>query len=257
MSETEGGTGVGGKTRLSLGFALLCGCLVLAGMAWARPVAVVGNEAIEEAEVLSLLRQYTEGSDAVAGVLLSRMSVEERKDYVEGLVDWLLLAREANLQGFGLRPDVAALLKWSAVGILGQAYLAEIGKNWDFSEAALRAYYDAHPERYAEDEGVRLRWCVAPDENDAKRMLLDLVGESIVSKEPAAVRGAHCVDTGWLYRNALPEDVAKEAFSALPGMLCGPVKVGSEYAVFRVLQKRENRLAPFDDVKERDRKSVV
>jgi hypothetical protein len=106
------------------------------------------------------------------------MSAEERRAYIESLADWLLLAREATLRGLRLRPDVAVFLKWSAIGILGQAYLAELRKEWDFSEAALRAQYEAHAKRYAEEDAVRLRWCVAPAENRANRMLLDLLGES-------------------------------------------------------------------------------
>jgi hypothetical protein len=236
MSEAEGGTRVGGKVRLSLGFVLLVGCLVCAGMAWGRTVAVVGDEAIEEEEVLSLLRQYAEGSDALAGVLLSRMSAEERRAYIDSLADWLLLAREATLRGLRLRPDVAVFLKWNAIGILGQAYLAELQKEWDFSEAALRAQYEAHVERYSDEEAVRLRWCVAPDENRAKRMLLDLLGEPLPSlpRGEGNSGGVRCVDTDWLRRDALPQGVVEEVSVPLLEQPVGrfPPKKGMWFFVF-------------------------
>jgi len=258
MSEAEGGTRVGGKVRLSLGFVLLVGCLVFAGMAWGRTVAVIGDEAIEEEEVLSLLRQYTEGSDALAGVLLSRMSAEERRTYIESLADWFLLAREATLRGLRLRPDVAVFLKWNAIGILGQAYLAELRKEWDFSEAALRAQYEAHAERYADEEAVRLRWCVAPDENRAKRMLLDLLGEPLPSlpRGEGNAGGVRCVDTDWLRRDALPQGVVEEIFRASPGTTGGPIPTEEGYVVFRLLQRREGRRLSFEEAGDRVRQDL-
>lgn len=258
MSEAEGGTRVGGKVRLSLGFVLLVGCLVFAGMAWGRTVAVVGDETIEEEEVLALLRQHTEGSDALSGVLLSRMSAEERRAYIESLADWLLLAREATLRGLRLRPDVAVFLKWSAIGILGQAYLAELRKEWDFSEAALRAQYEAHAKRYAEEDAVRLRWCVAPDENRANRMLLGLLGESLPSlpRGEDNSSGVCCVDTDWLRRDALPQGIVEEIFRASPGTTGGPISTEEGYVVFRLLQRREGHLLSFEEAEDRVREDL-
>ncbi|WP_169731325.1 peptidyl-prolyl cis-trans isomerase [Aminiphilus circumscriptus] len=249
---------MGGKVRLSLGFVLLVGCLVFAGMAWGRTVAVVGDETIEEEEVLALLRQHTEGSDALSGVLLSRMSAEERRAYIESLADWLLLAREATLRGLRLRPDVAVFLKWSAIGILGQAYLAELRKEWDFSEAALRAQYEAHAKRYAEEDAVRLRWCVAPDENRANRMLLDLLGESLPSlpRGEDNSSGVCCVDTDWLRRDALPQGIVEEIFRASPGTTGGPISTEEGYVVFRLLQRREGHLLSFEEAEDRVREDL-
>jgi peptidyl-prolyl cis-trans isomerase C len=227
-------------------------------MAWGRTVAVVGDETIEEEEVLALLRQHTEGSDALSGVLLSRMSAEERRAYIESLADWLLLAREATLRGLRLRPDVAVFLKWSAIGILGQAYLAELRKEWDFSEAALRAQYEAHAKRYAEEDAVRLRWCVAPDENRANRMLLDLLGESLPSlpRGEDNSSGVCCVDTDWLRRDALPQGIVEEIFRASPGTTGGPISTEEGYVVFRLLQRREGHLLSFEEAEDRVREDL-
>jgi hypothetical protein len=227
-------------------------------MAWGRTVAVVGEETIAEEEVLSLLRQYTEGSDALAGVFLSRMSAEERKAYIESLADWLLLAREATRRGLRLRPDVAVFLKWSAIGILGQAYLAELRKEWDFSEAALRAQYEMHAERYTDEEAVRLRWCAVSDENKAKRMLLDLLGAPLpsLSQSEDNSSDAHCVDTDWLRRDALPQGVDEEIFHASPGTTGGPIRTEEGYVVYRLLQRREGRHLSFEEAEDQVRQDL-
>jgi len=112
------------------------------------PVVKFAGEAISSAE----LNQRFDEMNPYARARFQ--TVEQRKEYAEGLARFELLAREAVKRGFANDPEVVETAKRVMVQRLLRAELEE--KGGLVSDEAVRAYYAAHKDDYVKPAMTRL-----------------------------------------------------------------------------------------------------
>ncbi len=141
----------------------------------ARTVAKVGDRVItlgDYARALERMDQFDR---------LRYQSKERRRELLEEMVDVQLLADEAKRTGIDKDPVAADSLRT----ILRDALLAEARKDLptpaQLPEQEVRAYFEAHPEKFNEPERRRVSAIVVADKKEAAKVLK----EALKIKSPA------------------------------------------------------------------------
>ncbi|MEN9785212.1 MAG: hypothetical protein RLZZ299_476 [Pseudomonadota bacterium] len=162
-----------------------------------------------------------------------------------------LLWQEAVKRGLATEPAVQAALVMAARDVLANAVLeAETGRRSD--PAAVKAYYDAHPEHFKRPQ-VHARHILVPDEPGARDALAKVkAGASFadvartVSRDPGSAENGG--DLGWFERGTMVPEFEAAAFGAATGALVGPVKSQFGWHVLEILGTRDT--VPLEEVRE-------
>ncbi len=141
---------------------------------------------------------------------------------------------------------------------------AQLAKQIQMDDKALREYYDSHKEEFARQEQVRARHILVKvddqttDEQarqriEAARARLQK-GEAFgkvaseVSEDPSSkVRGG---DLGYFARGAMVKEFEDAAFNAQKGQVVGPIKSSFGYHLIEQLDKLPGGQQPFEAVRE-------
>jgi peptidylprolyl isomerase len=135
-------------------------------------------------------------------------------------------------------------------------------------EKTLRAYYQRHPELFTEPEQVRLSVILLKVDPTSPRATWDKAeaeARAILKKLQAGGDFAEIArlksgdaesakaggDMGYVHRGMLPEALHGALDKLAPGALSQPVRLLEGVAVFRLADRREQRLRPFDEVRPR------
>jgi parvulin-like peptidyl-prolyl isomerase len=125
--------------------------------------------------------------------------------------------------------------------------------------AEMQAYYKSNRSDFQTPEQVRLRQVVLATESDAEAVMKELQrGRSLKELAPQfsiAAEAAKEGDTGWLDRGTL--DVFDRAFKMERRQRSPVLKSDFGYHIFEVLDKRRAQVTPFEDVKDRIRRTLV
>ena len=144
---------------------------------------------------------------------------------------------------------------------------AEVREAGTPSEQDLVRYYDAHRSLFTEPEQARLSvivlkvdpsapsatWAAADEEARAIRKRIaagtDFADAARMhSSDASAAKGG---DLGYLHQGMMPEALYEKLGSMKPGDLSEPLRLLEGVAIFRLTERREARLRPLDEVKER------
>ncbi|MET0285382.1 MAG: peptidylprolyl isomerase [Polyangiales bacterium] len=101
-------------------------------------------------------------------------SPERRRELLEELVKFELLAAEAKKRGLEQSEDVQRTKRQLMVQQMMKAEFEDKVKLTDISDAEIKAYYDAHPEEFNKPSQVRASAIVSKDEGKAKKLLKQL-----------------------------------------------------------------------------------
>jgi peptidylprolyl isomerase len=154
-----------------------------------------------------------------------------------------------------------------------QAAVREAGP---VSDAELARYYDAHRHLFTEPQQARLSlillkvdpsapsatWAAAEDEARAIRKRLALAsgdGAGAAGADFAEAARMHSSDAsaagggdlGYLHQGMMPEALYEKLGSMKPGDVSEPLRLLEGVAIFRLTERREARLRPLAEVKER------
>lgn len=234
--------------------SLLAFSSMQAAAAGQAPIMKIGAESVTADDLLFLLTQKTQGNEAMAGMVVSQMSMEEKKDFLKDLGDLLLVFQAAQSKGLQLSPAVAAKLRWDSVNTLAQAYIEKMASGWDMSEKAIRGYFEANKANYAVKEAVQVRHILVESEAEARSLLLQaLAGADFgelaakASKDQgSAEKGG---DLGWIEKGYTVPAFEEAAFSLRQGSLAGPVQSEYGWHVIQVLGRRPAGEALFEAAK--------
>lgn len=117
------------------------------GPAGGRPAATFGREAIT-------VEELEQRFDALSPLVRARyVTPEQRREYVEGLVRFELLAQEALRRGLANDPEVVEATKRVMVQTLLKKELED--KAITVSDAQVQEYYAAHQDNYVKPELTR------------------------------------------------------------------------------------------------------
>jgi len=139
-------------------------------------VARIGERTITLAEFEARLNQQSTFARARYN------SPSRRREFLDELVRFELIAMEAESKGYADHPDVRMVQKQAMVRQFTTKELGQLVKMKDIADAEVRAYFDAHPEEYSRPPRLRASHILLNDETVAKAILLEL--QSKLAKAP-------------------------------------------------------------------------
>jgi peptidyl-prolyl cis-trans isomerase C len=168
-----------------------------------------------------------------------------------------LLWQEATARGLADDPLIRERLAFAQREVLAYAVMeAEADKRSD--DAALRAYYEAHPDYFATQQ-VHARHILVTEESQ----ILALAERARAGEDFAALARAHSIDPGsgplggdlgWFGRGQMVPEFEAVAFSGVIGTVQGPVR--SQFGWHLILVEGARDKVPLGEVSERLRQKL-
>ena len=148
----------------------------------AQPLVVIGDTVVTVGEFAEQL------ADKSPYLRARYASPERRRELLDELVRFELLAREASRRGLDKTEEVQRTKQQLMVQQMMKVEFEDKVKLGDISDADIKSYYDAHPHEYNKPAQVRVSEIVVEDEAKAKRLLkqvLDKPGDDALFRELA------------------------------------------------------------------------
>lgn len=148
------------------------------------PVATFDGVSISDAEIKAQIEEQA------PFVRTRYASAEGKKEFLDNLVRFELLAREAQKKSYQAEPDIIRQHKRNMVALFVQREFEEPQQKQVIPEDELRKYYDAHVNDYQRPERVRAAtiFFEAPEKDAAKRKAQRAAAEAALAelkeKEP-------------------------------------------------------------------------
>ena len=95
-------------------------------------------------------------------------SLERKKEFLDNLVRFEVLAKEAEKRGLSKDPEVVRTMKQVMIQKLLAAEFDKM-KVEDIADADCKTYYDAHPEEFNKAEEIRVSSILVKDDKAAER----------------------------------------------------------------------------------------
>jgi len=215
--------------------------LTIAGYGRGRPVALVGDKVITPKEL-------REAMGRLAGKLRSSKGGLDRwRRCLDILIDRDLILMEAYDRGLDRDEKVLEALEEAKRELmLRELYNRRVLAEVEVTDEEARKFY----EEKGLNESVRISQISVDTEREAKRILEELeAGRSFEELAKGRPKGG---DMGWVFRGDLPPILEKVVFSTKVGRVSGPVKMGNEYVIVKVTDRRRVNFEEIkDDIKER------
>ena len=188
-------------------------------------------------------------------------SLERKKEFLDNLVRFEVLAHEAKEKGLQNDDEVVRTMKQVMIQRLMKDQFDSAVKLDDISDAEVKTYYDGHPEEFNKPEEVRVADILVKDDKTAKKVLADarikgqdnagfrqLVAE--FSQDPATKdRGG---DLRYFDSNTkeLPQEIVKAAFAMVNiGDVSPPVRSAQGLHILKLTGRRKALVRSLDEVK--------
>ncbi|WP_301173644.1 peptidyl-prolyl cis-trans isomerase [Brevibacillus nitrificans] len=240
-----------------------------------QPAAVVGGSTISEADYLSALKQKF--GDQVLQDMVNREVVFQAAKQQGVTVDQAELDQEmAQIrESYGSSSDsefeqalnkqagttVEALRREITYQLLLQALAT---KDIVISDEELLTFYNNHPERYARPMQMRLWQIVVASQQEAEQVAAELkqgANFQALAKERSidSLTSGNGGDMGWLSLGdtRLPDEAMDVVADLETKKISVPVKVGENYVIYQMADRRKAEQQSFEQVKEAIRKELA
>jgi peptidyl-prolyl cis-trans isomerase C len=223
-----------------------------------EPLAKVDDAVITVAELQDSINRQ---SPYVRARYQSR---EQKKVFLDNLITFEVLAKEAARRGLDRDPEVVQTMKSAMISKLMKAELTSGIAPEDVPEAEIRAYYDAHRVEFDKPEEVRASAIVVKSKGQAdtvaqlarspegasNKQFRDLVAKHSVDEE-TRLRGGDLRFFSVAEAPGVPEPVVKATFAlSKTGDVGGPVKdADGRWWVLKLTGRRKAVVKSFDQVK--------
>jgi peptidyl-prolyl cis-trans isomerase C len=195
-------------------------------------------------------------------------SPERRREFLDNLIRFELLAQEAERRGYGNDDEVQRTLKQVMIQRLMKQDFEDKVKVESISDADMRKYYDEHREEYHKPEQVRASIILVKDRAKAERLLREIVAKSgdarffrqtAQEQSEEAETKARGGDLRYFSRPAerradepaVPAEVASAAFElgSVGDVAQTLVKAGGNNYIVKLTGKRKALDRTFDEVR--------
>jgi parvulin-like peptidyl-prolyl isomerase len=246
-------------------------------------LAKVGGEPITEADFRASFRLIPQQEQMQ--ILMLQGGKEE---FIKRMAESKLLAAKAKSMGLDKTADFQRTLDRTKDDLLAREFLTKEGealqKKLKVSDPEVKAYYDAHLDKFKQPELVSVRHILVAVKRDPKEKagLTDAEAKLHIAKLQADLKkGMKFEDlakkfsddpgskeNGGLYKDVDPsnwdKDFAKAAMTQPIGKVGAPVKTQFGYHLIKVEDRKPARLVPFEEAKaeaeqlaQRDRQAEV
>jgi len=131
-------------------------------------------------------------------------------------------------------------------------------------EKELKDYYDLHREQFSDAEKVHLQQIIVNSKKEAEQVIQELKEGSDFNtlaqeKSIDILTASKGGDLGFISLNdiALPREIINKAKSLKIGEFSDPIQVDGGYEVIKVLERRDKKDYPYDEVKNEIRRSLA
>ena len=190
-------------------------------------------------------------------------SQEQKKEFLDSLVRFEVLAKEAHARGFDKDPDVIRTMKQVMIQKLMKDQFETKLSPDAITDAEMKKYFEDHKNEYNKPEEVRASAIILKSKRQADNVAEKALGDEgktnkgfreLVSKhstdEKTKIRGG---DLRYFSRGAkeIPGPVIEAAFGLTKtGDVAGPIKAGNgQFYVIKQTGKRKAITKTFDQVK--------
>ncbi len=230
-------------------------------------LAKVGDEVVSEADFQAAFRLL--GQQEQMQLLMIQGGKEE---FIKRMAESKLLSVEARRMGLDKSPGYQRALDRAKDDLLAREYLSKEGpalqKKLAVDEAAVKAYYDKHPDRFKQPDLVSVRHIlVSVKQGEGQQGLSDAEAKARIAKIQAEIKkGAKfealvkkysddpgSKENGGLYADADPAGWVPEFGAAARtqplGKVGTPVKTSYGYHLIKVESRKPSREVPFEEAK--------
>jgi peptidyl-prolyl cis-trans isomerase C len=193
-------------------------------------------------------------------------SADKKKEFVDGLVKFEVMAAEAARRGYDKDPDVQRVMKQQMISKLMQKDFESKLKVEDVPDADVEKYYNEHPAEFHQKDEVRVSQVLVKDKAKADKVYAearalpkaatgadqkgfrDLVTKYTEDEESKPRAG----DLSFFAEDSatVPKPIVEAAFKLKEvGDVAPPVKTEKGWAVIRLTQKRPGFNRSLADVK--------
>ena len=242
---------------LALVVALAGGCSP-PGPDGEAPLALVDGRGIDGAELEAALKRARLG-----GSLQERLETatpEGRRKLLAILVDEFVFAAEARAGGLDEGEEMRRAIERETRRLLAEAYVADALAKLDRSPAALRRFYDAHPDRFSTPKRVLARHIVVAEREEAealRREVLTGADFNTLAREHntdgTRVRGG---ELGWIAPNLMVPEFEAVIFELAPGGTSPVFETAFGFHVAQVLKVQPAAMRPFETVRPRVKEAL-
>lgn len=188
-------------------------------------------------------------------------SLERKKEFLDNLVRFEVLAHEAQVRGLQNDEEVVRTMKQVMIQKLMKEQFDASGKPDDVSDAEAQTYYNAHPEEYNKPEEVRVADILVKDEKAARKVIADPRVKGVDNAGFRALVAEYSQDAATKDRGGdlryfdratkdFPAEIVSAAFALQNlGDVSEPVRVGSGLHVIKLIGRRKALVRSFDEVK--------
>lgn len=223
--------------------ANVLGALAIAATAGAaalgagQVVADVGAHQVTLDDVKAALRE--ERASGSASLMARSLTPAGRAEVVDSLVARQLMAEAASRDGLAAEPGVKSRIDRAVSRILAEEYEKRLTQQADTSDAALRAYYDAHQGEFQGPPRVRARHLLLKTREDAAAARAGLLkGADFVATAKERSVDAYTRDKGgdlgWISAGTMVKAFEDALFALAPGQVSDVVESSYGFHVIRV-----------------------
>jgi peptidyl-prolyl cis-trans isomerase C len=187
-------------------------------------------------------------------------SMERKKEFLDNLVRFEVLAKEAQKRGMDKDAEVVRTMKQVMIQKLLKDEFDKI-KPEDISDADAKKYYDAHPEEFNKPEEVRASSILVKDEPTAKKVLADARIKGVDNQGFRNLVAQYSTDAATKDRGGdlryfdaaskeIPKNIVDATFKLTTiGENSPPVKTDQGWVVLKLTGRRKALVRTFDEVK--------
>lgn len=189
-------------------------------------------------------------------------SLERKKEFLDNLIRFEVLAKEAKRRGLDQDPEVVRTMKQVMIQKLMKVEFDTRVKPEDVTEDEMRKFYEEHRDEYNKPEEVRVSAIIVKDkkladkiaaeargpkgaDNKGFRDLVTQYSEDEITKQRGGDLRYFAMDT-----QEVPEEVVKVAFDLQrTGDVAGPIATKQGYYIIKQTGRRKALAKSFDEVK--------
>jgi len=188
-------------------------------------------------------------------------SVERKKEFLDNLVRFEVLAAEAKKRGLDKHEEVVHAQKQAMIQKLMKAEFEEASGAKDVPEEDLRKFYDEHISEYQKPEQVRISQIVVADKKTAKKIAAEARAKPQDTKLFRDLVSQHSIDEATKTRGGdvryfakddaqIPKAVVEAAFGLEKiGDVANPVQTDQGFVVVKLTGRRKALSRSFEEVK--------
>ena len=190
-------------------------------------------------------------------------SLEQKKEFLDTLIRFEILAKEAKKRGFDKDAEVVRTMKQVMIQKLMKDEFENKIKPEDITDAEMQAFYEKHSSEYNKPEEVRVSAIILDSSSSAEKVAKDALGaKGSSNKGFRELVAAHSTDEKTKLRGGdlryfsresnteIPTPVVDAAFQLKKtGDVAGPIAAGDKFYVIKQTGKRKAVAKQFEDVK--------